>query len=227
MTFQIAWLSLFSALGFLGGYWYCLRRSQTASSEAAVVWAREVLARVEELTTRVATDVGVHNTRVKRINDELVSSKAPDPAVVVTAVAKLVAVNDQIQQQLAEAESKLQEQSRAIETQVAEARTDALTGLPNRRALEHELTSRFTGFQRQGTPFAAILLDIDHFKKFNDLHGHAVGDEVLRGIADVLRRTTRGTDVAARYGGEEFVVVLSSASIDTRPPNRGTLSAGD
>jgi diguanylate cyclase len=211
----IAWSTLFAALGFLAGCWVCRNLLRVARRHREeVARAREILARVEDLTARVATDVSVHNTRVKEINDELAATDSADSETVVTAVAKLVAINDRMQRRLAEAEAKLQEQSKAIETQVAEARTDALTGLPNRRALERELADRFAQFQKQGTPLSAILLDVDHFKRFNDLHGHHVGDAVLQGIARVLQRTMRGTDAVARYGGEEFVVILPGTSID-------------
>ena len=126
----------------------------------------------------MATDVNMHSTRVKEINEELSSTKTSHSDAVVATVAKLVAVNEQIQQRLAEAETKLQEQSKALETQVVEARTDALTRLPNRRAFDDEMARRFAEFHRHDTPFSVILLDIDHFKQFNDRYGHQGGDAV-------------------------------------------------
>src|SRR4029079_7658133 len=95
-----------------------------------------------------------------------------------------------------------------IKPHESEARTDSLTGLSNRRAFDDELKRRLNEFQRKQTPCTLVMLDIDFFKKFNDTHGHQVGDEVLRQVAKVLRVTSREMDVPCRYGGEEFGVIL-------------------
>lgn len=96
--------------------------------------------------------------------------------------------------------------------------TDQLTGLYNRRHLGQALTTECERARRHGHPVSLLLLDIDHFKAYNDSHGHLAGDEVLRRVGQLLRETVRTGDCAARYGGEEFVVVL---------PNTGTDGAVD
>ena len=78
---------------------------------------------------------------------------------------------------------ELERQTRQLEAQIAQARTDALTGLANRRALDEELQRRFSECQRTGSPLSVMLLDVDHFKTFNDSYGHRAGDEALRIIA--------------------------------------------
>ena len=83
-----------------------------------------------------------------------------------------------------------------------------MTGLPNRRAFDEKIEELHALFGRGNSPYVVALLDIDHFKSFNDEHGHAVGDKVLGFVAEVLRGTQRWTDHVARYGGEEFVVLL-------------------
>ena len=89
------------------------------------------------------------------------------------------------------------------------ARTDALTGLPNRRAFDAELAREWRRAIRAGEPISLLMLDADRFKAFNDRYGHQRGDEVLRTIAACLQRMTRRPgDLPARYGGEEFAVVL-------------------
>lgn len=85
---------------------------------------------------------------------------------------------------------------------------DALTGVYNRRRLDEKLAECSLMFQRTGRPFAFLLIDADHFKRINDTHGHAVGDEVLQALARVTQDNIRGTDFLARYGGEEFAVLL-------------------
>jgi diguanylate cyclase (GGDEF)-like protein len=84
---------------------------------------------------------------------------------------------------------------------------DPLTGLFNRRYLVEQAPRIWRQARRDGTRVAAMVLDLDHFKRLNDAHGHAVGDAVLRAVAGALRATVRPTDVLARTGGEELVVV--------------------
>jgi diguanylate cyclase (GGDEF)-like protein len=86
--------------------------------------------------------------------------------------------------------------------------TDGLTQIGNHRAFQEHLKDEFRRAQRYDDPLALILLDVDHFKLVNDQHGHQVGDEVLKGLADTMRAAVRETDFVARYGGEEFAVVL-------------------
>jgi len=93
------------------------------------------------------------------------------------------------------------------------AMSDPLTGLLNRRAGMDVLLRSFASFERHGHPLAIMLLDIDHFKRVNDTHGHESGDAVLSGVADVLRAMARRTDFVVRWGGEEFVVVLGNTGL--------------
>lgn len=85
---------------------------------------------------------------------------------------------------------------------------DPLTGLYNRRFLEESLTREMGRCKRTGTVFAVLMMDIDHFKRFNDTFGHDAGDGVLRGVAQALQKNTREGDIVCRFGGEEFVIVL-------------------
>jgi diguanylate cyclase (GGDEF)-like protein len=92
-----------------------------------------------------------------------------------------------------------------------QALADGLTGLANRRAAADALHAEAARAQRLETPLSVALADLDGFKEVNDVHGHAVGDEVLRVFADVLRETLRESDVAGRWGGEEFLLLLPGA----------------
>lgn len=92
------------------------------------------------------------------------------------------------------------------------ATTDALTGLPNRRQLLAALDVEKHRAERSGRPLALALLDVDRFKSVNDTHGHAAGDEVLRAVAEELRKVTRAGDVLGRYGGEEFAILMPETS---------------
>ena len=92
--------------------------------------------------------------------------------------------------------------------------TDPLTGLANRRALEEFIRSAQIAAMETGEPFSILMIDIDHFKKFNDSYGHLVGDQVLRLVTRVLQESVREGDLAARYGGEELMAVLPNATLD-------------
>jgi len=88
------------------------------------------------------------------------------------------------------------------------ATIDPLTGIKNRRSMDQELDLAAADAERTGLPYALVLLDIDHFKKINDEHGHGVGDDVLTDLVALLKQNTRKSDQLFRYGGEEFVLLL-------------------
>jgi diguanylate cyclase len=174
--------------------------------------AKVALTQLHELATRVASDVGAHNSRVRQISDQL-SDNGGDPTVVVEAVSKLLEANQQMQSQLATAEARLRDQAQQMESVEAQARTDALTGLANRRAFDDFIARQQAEFRRDNRPASVLMLDVDRFKLFNDTHGHQAGDVVLQGVAQVLRKSMRDIDLVARYGGEEFAVVFPGSKL--------------
>ena len=91
---------------------------------------------------------------------------------------------------------------------------DPLTGLYNRRFLEESLDRELVRLERKNLPLSLIMIDVDHFKNFNDTFGHEAGDAVLRDLGGILQRNVRGGDIACRYGGEEFTVIMPEANIE-------------
>ena len=176
--------------------------------------ATDVLTNLRELAAGVGIDLDQHNCQLEEINDKLTAVENHEAKDVFEAVARLVQINEHMQSRLESAEDRLREQAQQIESHATEARTDALTLLANRRAFDDEMARRFAEFQRQGTTFSLMMVDVDHFKKFNDTHGHQAGDEVLRNVARALRRKMRAMDLVARYGGEEFAVIFPGTSIE-------------
>jgi diguanylate cyclase (GGDEF)-like protein len=113
--------------------------------------------------------------------------------------------------QLQEYAERLRE---SMEMQHRLARTDALTGIPNRRYVEEFLTAQCARSQREGSPLSVILTDVDNFKKVNDTLGHGSGDRVLIELAGLARSTCRAMDIVGRYGGDEFIFVLPLAGLE-------------
>jgi two-component system, cell cycle response regulator len=127
-------------------------------------------------------------------------------------IASLSAKNQALLEMNRELEAKIHERTHELaeaNTRLAQlAVTDGLTGLYNHRHLHERLSLEVERSQRSGLPLSLLMLDVDHFKQFNDTFGHPAGDEVLRQLARVLNDTRRANDVVARYGGEEFAVIL-------------------
>jgi diguanylate cyclase (GGDEF)-like protein len=95
------------------------------------------------------------------------------------------------------------------------ASLDGLTGLYNHRFVQEALKTEFERAQRDKYPLSVIVLDVDHFKQYNDTHGHLHGDYLLRSLAELLKQGVRDTDIVARWGGEEFVIVCPHCPAET------------
>jgi diguanylate cyclase (GGDEF)-like protein len=124
---------------------------------------------------------------------------------------------DAVAAELQTTKQRLQRKETELKAVIAQANevshTDSLTFLPNRRQIIGDLQREVTFSDHYGTPLAISLLDIDHFKRINDTHGHVTGDEVLRKLADELRQHIRHPDTIGRYGGEEFLVILPHSTV--------------
>jgi len=118
----------------------------------------------------------------------------------------------QLSTQIANAYDELRQQTNHLMT-FTEVRTDPLTGVSNRRALDDTLTSQFALMTRYENIFSLVIYDIDHFKLVNDEHGHLQGDRILQNVARLLDESVRETDIVVRYGGEEFVVVMPETDL--------------
>jgi diguanylate cyclase (GGDEF)-like protein len=112
----------------------------------------------------------------------------------------------------AELDRMVRERTRDLESANVQLRSladsDGLTGLANRRHFDHVLVEALLRAQNQQQPLALLMLDVDHFKQFNDTHGHQAGDDVLRAVATQMREAVRTDTLVARYGGEEFAVIV-------------------
>lgn len=158
---------------------------------------REVEDHVQKLTRQVA------NTGFEDMVKEIISS-----------AAQLKKSGDQLSQRLSESREEIQALKVNLNEISSEAQRDYLTNVSNRKALEKALEQQ-TEFARQNqSPLCLLMLDIDHFKQYNDRYGHLIGDEVLKIVAKHLVNSVKGKDFVARYGGEEFAVLLPSTPIE-------------
>jgi diguanylate cyclase (GGDEF)-like protein/PAS domain S-box-containing protein len=122
--------------------------------------------------------------------------------------------NEKLQEMLEELEQSRDEVRRQNQELEVLATRDPLTDCLNRRAFFERFEADLSAAKRYGHDLSCIMLDIDHFKSVNDIHGHAGGDRVLKGISEVLRSLARDSDFVCRYGGEEFCIVLTHTDID-------------
>jgi diguanylate cyclase len=117
------------------------------------------------------------------------------------------------QEKLQEATDELESLKKEFEQAKAAALVDFLTGIGNRKAFDMAIQGSVEEAASNAEALSLLLIDIDHFKRFNDEHGHIVGDEVLRLVARKIKENVRGRDFVARYGGEEFTVILPGTPI--------------
>jgi hypothetical protein len=210
VAFSIAFL--YVCLGFAAGTLLSRRGLAAAATAAATPaapppdddpifkirgdQAAEFLDRIHKLTSHVDSGVDRHATRVAEISDGLSGEQRLTVNAAEAAASQLIEANQQLQQDLASAKEELKTQRRLLDSYMAEALTDPLTGLGNRRKFDQELARRFAQWRRCGTPLTLVLVDVDHFKCVNDEHGHSAGDAVLHDVAQVLADCVREARMA-------------------------------
>lgn len=215
LTTYVAFILTATLIGLAGGWWLRSRGAPPAEAPVSsdeVRRAQELLSCLRKMASTVAGELGEHSTRVEEINGELAGNKLHEPAKILNVVTRLVDANRNMQGRLDQAEDRLREQVRLVESHAAEARTDALTLVGNRRAFETDIAQCLADFRGAGKPFTLAMIDLDKFKRLNDTYGHQAGDEVLRGTGRVLRRVLCESDSISRYGGEEFAVLFNRAT---------------
>ena len=186
----------------------------------------ETCQRIEAAMTHLLTEVAGMSRDAGSYGDRLESfSSELDPARPIDAlralIGKILTETRRMQGRARKIEIALATSSQQIDglrghlaEAQREAHTDGLTGIANRKCFDHELASSVAAARANHETISLLLADIDHFKRFNDTHGHQVGDQVLRLVAQVFTQSVKGQDLAARYGGEEFAVLLPRTGIE-------------
>lgn len=195
--------------------------------------ASEVDDRMEEISSQVALELSevmemvgsslqntesysesleVFTSELKDIKDEgslrmMISSMA-------AATFEMAQNTKELESNLANSQKQILNLNKDIEAIKAESMTDALTSIANRKKFDVTFQKEISLALDSDEPLCLVLADIDHFKAFNDNHGHQTGDQVLRLVANILKTNVKGRDLAARYGGEEFAIILPQTCLD-------------
>ena len=178
--------------------------------------ARRALADLQDLASRVAADIDRHTARVREISDPLSKSsrggQVHEADAVFSAAERLIEANDQIRGQLEAVQEEIRQQAHQTDSRGALAHTDAATGLANRHVLDEELARRLAEFSRDGQSFAVMLVDVDFPHRPSDECAQTAPDNALRGVAELLNRNIRQTDMVARFGPKQFAAILLATS---------------
>lgn len=205
------------AIGVLVG-WLLGRAVRPPPGSTDVAQLQPVLSSLMRFTNSFSQDVSEYRSLIDAAAERaqaIRSGKASaSDGLSAALLSQIIHANEHLRLRLNEAEASLQCKSEELQSYMTEARTDALTGLPNRRAFDDALGSRMAAYRRHATPLGLLLVDVDRFKSVNDKYGHHVGDQVLKGVADALRRAVREGDLLSRYGGEEFAILLQGTTVE-------------
>lgn len=199
---------------WLAGQWYFLSASPTALASSVAVYLLGGLILVALLYTVHHEQTRGVVERLRRDIERRLETTDLSP-LAHTGTHDLDPLIDQINQLFKAAQQRYTVTSAittAVRTQAEGSTRDQLTGLHNRAYLKTHLPDEVGRTKALSDEMSLIMLDVDHFKHYNDTNGHPMGDQVLRAVGDILTRTTRALDVCIRYGGEEFTVVLPRTS---------------
>jgi diguanylate cyclase len=184
----------------------------------------EAGSRLDGMIADVLSKLGVAGDDAKRygdtlanFNDRLSQRAIKDMQIAVETMLRetnrMAERNKALETQLESSSAEINNLRQDLDDLRRVSLVDALTGIANRKAFDQRLREAVAEALEHGTSLALIMIDIDHFKKFNDTYGHQIGDGVLRLVARTLREGTKGRDLVARYGGEEFAVILVGSNL--------------
>jgi len=189
---------------------------------------REVGQRVEEAVGRMldylshaSQGTSNYGVALENFSGRLSSTSDPTPGQINEAIASILTetrtmadLNRQLERRLATSGREIRQLRDALDNLQREASTDALTQLANRKTFDSVIAQTIREAEETGRPLCLLMVDVDHFKSFNDTYGHPLGDQILKLIGRSLVETIQPKDTAARYGGEEFAVILPGTNLE-------------
>lgn len=210
-------LASVAALGYLVGRWR--KAPEAVASEATrreLKRAQAIVVDLEKIAQRVRRELALHHANLavfkRRVGELARSAQAEDWKRLCDEAERLLRPTQDLAHQLACAYDDIRQQSSRLMS-FAGQRCDPLTGLCNRQALEETLENYLTMHRRYGMLFSLAVFDLDQFQQFNQEHGRARGDRLLKQVAALLDQQARETDVVTRSGGEEFIVLLPGTEL--------------
>lgn len=201
----VAVICLLAGLGVGAAIGWFARRTEPAGEGGS---AMDRLGALKKWAEEASACVDRHGKSFDELRTQTPTPTTPEGEAIRDVLQQMASANEDLRERLRESEAKLGQQAESLEKQTQQAFTDSLTQLPNRRALDEEFSRRWTLFKKDGTDFAVGLLDIDHFKRLNDRHGHLVGDAILRHLGETMLAWRDDSTFIGRYGGEEISVVF-------------------
>ncbi len=212
-------LAAVAVMGYMVGRWRSVPPQNIVAIESRreVKRAQLVARELEQIAEQVRVNLAKHHASVAQFKDRVRTMQGAGPVEGWRDIGQeaegILGPTLELAQQIARAYDEIRQQGNHLMT-LTEMRTDPLTGVNNRRALDEMLSGLFTMRSRYELPFSVALIDVDGFRRVNEEEGHARGDRVLQSLARLLSDSLRETDFVARYGGEEFAVVMPQTPLD-------------
>ena len=196
--------------------------SETTEAERVKDAGNRIQNTIKEINDMVGTvqeTTEDYSTKLNDVSDQLSPEMTQEQVTDIISdiqnnTQHMLSQNKALESELSRSVDVMAELQHELDAVRKEAMTDGLTDIPNRKAFDNKIQDLIQIHAQEGEAFSLILMDIDHFKKFNDTFGHLVGDQVLRLVAKTLIDGVKGKDMAARYGGEEFAILLPETNMN-------------
>ena len=202
-------------------------------AEASAARNKDWSGRIETVTERIIAALAATGSEAEEYGAALKTfsgglQKSDDIEQIRGMVADIIGETEamdsrskELNRRMTESTDEINALRKALDDSRRDALTDSLTGIANRKCFDQEIYAAARDSFESGLPLSLIMADLDHFKNFNDTHGHQLGDQVLQFVGRILHDSVKGKDTAARYGGEEFAIILPDTT------NSGAASVAD
>jgi diguanylate cyclase len=192
--------------------------SDSDEIRGAAARLQTVVAQVLQRVGEAGRDNALYTEEIASLSDGLAQAGGAGEVTelvgsILNATQRVLERNRRLEAELSTSTREIGDLKQNLESTRRAALSDPLTGLANRKMFETRLVEGAKAADEGAGQLSLLLLDIDHFKRFNDTHGHLIGDEVLKVVARELKETLKGRDTAARYGGEEFAIILPQTEL--------------